>query len=148
YALAKVVGKRVQPDSVDVRHILVATSKRDPQSGQMYPVRDTASAYKLADSLRTAIRNGSNFDTLAIQFSDDEGKNDQQTGAYNGAKYEKDEAGKMVPEFNDFIFGNSVGTKGIVKTEFGYHYIEILAQKGSSMADIIAYLPVEIEVSA
>ena len=36
----------------------------------------------------------------------------------------------MVPEFNDFIFGNPVGSKGIVKTEFGYHYIEILSQKG------------------
>lgn len=147
YALAKLIARRNQPDSVDVRHILIATSQRDPQSGQMFPVRDTASAYKLADSIRTAIRNGSNFDSLAIRFSDDPGKNDQQTGAYNGAKYEKVESGAMVPEFNDFIFGNPVGTKGIVKTEFGYHYIEILKQKGNSPAYKIAYLSRPIEVS-
>lgn len=148
YMLAKVVAKRMQPDTVSVRHILVATHQQDPQSGQLYPVRDTASAFKLIDSLQTALRNGSNFDTLAVKFSDDPGKNDQQTGAYNGAKYEKVEAGRMTPAFNDFIFGNPVGAKGIVKTEFGYHYIEILSQKGNSMAYKIAYLPREIEVSS
>jgi peptidyl-prolyl cis-trans isomerase D len=34
-----------------------------------------------------------------------------------------------------------------VKTEFGYHYIEILSQKGSSSAYKIAYLPKPIETS-
>ena len=53
----------------------------------------------------------------------------------------------MVSEFNDFIFGNPVGAKGIVKTEFGYHYIEILSQKGNSPAYKIAYLAMPIEAS-
>lgn len=147
YAIAKLVAKRNQPDSVSVRHILISTSQRDPQTGQMFPVRDSASAYKLADSIRNAIRNGSNFDTLAIQFSEDPGKNDQQTGAYTGGKYNQVESGAMVPEFNDFIFGNPVGSKGIVKTEFGFHYIEILSQKGNSPAYKIAYLSRPIETS-
>ena len=38
----------------------------------------------------------------------------------------------MVATFNDFIFLNPVGSKGVVKTEFGYHYIEILSQKGTA----------------
>ena len=53
----------------------------------------------------------------------------------------------MVSEFNDFIFGNSTGTKGVVKTDFGYHYIEILSQKGSSPSYKIAYLSQPIEAS-
>jgi peptidyl-prolyl cis-trans isomerase D len=53
----------------------------------------------------------------------------------------------MVPAFNDFIFGNPVGAKGVVKTEYGYHYIEILSQKGNSKAYKIAYLPKPIETS-
>jgi peptidyl-prolyl cis-trans isomerase D len=31
----------------------------------------------------------------------------------------------MVGSFNDFAFTQSVGSKGIVKTEYGYHYVEV-----------------------
>lgn len=147
FSLARLVAVRTQPDTVKVRHILIGTSQRDPQSGQMIPTRDSATARNLADSIQTAIRNGSNFDTLAVQFSDDPGKNDRNTGQYTGGIYENVTAGAMVPEFNDFIFGNSTGAKGVVKTDFGYHYIEILSQKGSSLAYKIAYLSQPIEAS-
>jgi peptidyl-prolyl cis-trans isomerase D len=53
----------------------------------------------------------------------------------------------MVPEFNDFIFGKPAGTKGIVNTQYGSHYIEILSQKGSATAYKIAYLTQPIEAS-
>ena len=141
FSLAKLVGVRTQPDTVNVRHILVATTQRDPQSGQSMPIRDTASAKKLIDSIQTAIRNGSNFDTLVAKLSDDPGSKEK------GGVYENITAGGMVPEFNDFIFGNGTGTKGVVKTDYGYHYIEILSQKGGSAAYKIAYLPLPIEAS-
>ena len=38
---------------------------------------------------------------------------------------------KWCRAFNDFIFDHKVGESGVVKTEFGYHYIEILSQKGT-----------------
>ena len=141
YSLAKLVGARTQPDTVKVRHILVATTQRDPQSGQTIPVRDSATAKKLIDSIQTAIAAGSVFDTVAAKLSDDPGSKDK------GGVYENITAGGMVPEFNDFIFGNPVGTKGVVKTEYGYHYIEILSQKGVSAAYKIAYLALPIEAS-
>jgi peptidyl-prolyl cis-trans isomerase D len=53
----------------------------------------------------------------------------------------------MVGPFNDFIFLRATGAKGIVKTDFGFHYIEILSQKGSGPAYKVAYLPREIVVS-
>jgi peptidyl-prolyl cis-trans isomerase D len=142
YSLAKLIGIRSQPDTVNVRHILIATTQRDQQSGQVIQVRDSATARKLIDSIQTAIRNGSNFDTVAAKLSDDPGSKDK------GGLYEKVTAGGMVPTFNDFIFGNPVGSKGVVKTDFGYHYIEILSQKGSSAAYKIAYLSQPIEASS
>lgn len=141
YSLSKMIGKRVQPDTVKVRHILIGLTQQDPQTGQTFPIRDTATAYKLADSIRTAIQRGSSFDSLALQFSDDPGS------ASTGGVYDNIPAGQMVPEFNDFIFGNPVGAKQVVKTDYGYHYIEILSQKGSSMAYKIAYINTPITAS-
>lgn len=141
FSLAKLVGVRTQPDTVKIRHILVATTQRDPQSGQTTQVRDSATARKLIDSIQTVIRNGSNFDSVVAKVSDDPGSKEK------GGVYENVTSGGMVPEFNDYIFGNPVGSKGVVKTEFGYHYIEILSQKGSSPAYKIAYLAQPIEAS-
>lgn len=141
YSLAKLVGKRTQPDTVDVRHILIGTVKMDPETRQQYPVRDSATAYKLADSIRIAISKGSPFDSLCAQFSDDDGSKQK------GGVYDKVVAGGMVAEFNDFIFGHPTGAKGIVNTQFGSHYVEILSQKGSSPAYKVAYLSQPIEAS-
>ncbi|HKO80291.1 MAG TPA: peptidylprolyl isomerase, partial [Chitinophagaceae bacterium] len=147
FSLAKLVGVKTQPDTVKVRHILIATTQRDPQTGQVAQIRDTASAKKLIDSIQTALNTGSKFDSL-VKLSDDdpEGENPQR-GKYKGGIYDNVTSGGMVPEFNDFIFGNPTGTKGVVKTEFGYHYIEILSQKGGSPAYNIAYLAIPIEAS-
>ncbi len=148
YAMAKLIGVKTQADTVTVRHILIGLTQQNPQTGQSVMIRDTATAYKLADSIRAAISHGSNFDTLCLQFSDDQGKYNQQTGQYTGGKYENVTSGTMVPEFNDYIFGMPVGSKGIVKTDFGYHYIEILSQKGRSAAYKVAYLNQMIEASS
>ena len=137
YVLAKMMGVRQMPDTVKLRHILVATTQRDPQSGQMMQVRDTASAKKLIDSIQTAIRTGSNFDSVCAKLSDDGTKD-------KGGVYENVYSGQMVAPFNDFIFLNPVGSKGVVKTEFGYHYVEVLSQKGGGAAYKIAYLPTDI----
>ncbi|MCH5599982.1 peptidylprolyl isomerase [Niabella ginsengisoli] len=141
YALAKIVAARQIPDTVSVRHILIGLFQQDPQSGQRVQIRDTATAKKLADSISLVIRNGGNFDSLAAKFSDDQGS------VQNGGKIENIPSGQNVPEFNDFTFTNPVGTKGVVKTEYGYHYVEILSQKGSATGYKIAYLNKPIEAS-
>jgi peptidyl-prolyl cis-trans isomerase D len=135
YMLAKVVSSRPMPDTVKVRHILVATMQQDPQTGQTTQIRDTATAYRIADSIQTAIRNGSNFDSLVVKLSDDPGSKDK------GGVYESVHSGQMVPEFNEFIFLNKPGSKGIVKTDFGYHYIEVMSHKGSGIGYKVAYVP-------
>jgi peptidyl-prolyl cis-trans isomerase D len=50
----------------------------------------------------------------------------------------------MVKEFNDFVFNKPVGSRDTVKTQFGYHVIEVLGQKGSQMNYKIAYMAKQI----
>ena len=129
YTIAKVIGVKQWPDSASVRHILVATAG---QNGQV--VRDDSTAKKLIDSIRSAIAGGVSFDEMLLKYSDDAGSKEK------GGKYEMFPQAQMVGPFNDFSFDNSVGTKGVVKTDFGYHYIEVLKQTPRSAAYKIAYL--------
>lgn len=142
YSIAKVLGTRPIPDTVNIRHILIGLSTQDPQTGQQIQLRDTATAKKLADSVALAIASGANFDSMVVRFSTDPGS------LNTGGVYEDVPSGQMVPEFNDFIFSNPVGSRGVVKTDFGYHIIEILSQKGRSTGYKIAYLSRPIEASA
>ena len=138
YVLAKVMDMKELPDTVKVRHILIATEQQS--QGQMVQVREDSTAKKLADSVQLAIKNGANFDTLCRKYSDDASTKD--SGIYNNVY-----TGQMVPEFNDFIFTHNVGESAVVKTMFGYHYIQILSQKGKEPAYKIAYLAKKIEAS-
>ena len=137
YTIAKMIGIKQWPDSVKVRHILVSTS--DPRSGQQ--IKPDSVAKKLIDSIETAIKGGANFDTLCLKYSDDAGSKEK------GGVYDYFPQGQMVGAFNDFAFDKSVGTKAVVKTEFGYHYMEVLGQKNPQPAYKIAYLSKSIIAS-
>ena len=135
FVLAKILDMKQWPDTVKVRHILIGTE----QQGQT--IREDSTAKKLVDSIQLAIKNGANFDSLCKKYSDDPGSKDK------GGVYDNVTSGQMVPPFNNFIFDQKVGEKGVVKTDFGYHYIEILSQKGSAPAYKIAYLAKKVEAS-
>lgn len=70
-------------------------------------------------NLKTQIENGSDFGELAKQYSQcPSGKNGGDLGQFS--------EGQMVKEFNDVVFSEAVGAvHGPVKTQFGYHLIEI-----------------------
>ena len=140
YVLSKIIAARVLPDTVKVRHVLVATHQQ-MQTGELVPVRDDASAKHLVDSLQALHKSGTSFDTLVAKFSDDPGSKS------TGGVYDNVTTGRMVPAFNDFIFTHKTGETGVVKTDYGYHYVEILSQKGSSPAYKIAYLAKPIVAS-
>lgn len=136
YVIAKMLGSKNIPDSARAKHILISTV--DAQTGQ--PLLEDSIAKKRADSIYNAINAGANFSILALQYSSDGSKEkggDLGTFAY----------GAMVPEFNKFCFEKPAGSRGVVKTQFGYHIIEALGQKGSSPAYKIAYLAKEIFAS-
>ncbi|MFY7901087.1 MAG: peptidylprolyl isomerase [Chitinophagaceae bacterium] len=130
YVIAKMVGIKQWPDSVKVRHILVSTN--DPRSGQV--LKEDSVGKKQIDSIQAAIAGGGNFDSLCLKYSDDPGSKNK------GGVYDYFPQGQMVASFNDFAFDKPVGSKGVVKTDYGYHYIEVLGQKNVQPAYKVAYL--------
>ena len=130
YTIAKVIGVTQWPDSASIRQIFIATN--NPQNGQ--PIKDDSLAKKLADSINVAIQKGASFNDLCQKYSDD------QAGKQNNGKTEMFAQGQVPPIFNDFSFGNTVGTKQVIKTDVGYYIVEILKQSPRVPAYKIAYL--------
>lgn len=136
YVVAKMLGSKQLPDSVAARHILIPTV--NPQTGEAINADSTAK--RLADSIFNAIKGGADFAALALKYSSDGSKDkggDLGTFGY----------GAMVPEFNDFTFSKPVGSREVVKTQFGYHVIEITNQKDFNPAYKIAFVAKEITSS-
>lgn len=131
YVLAKKIDQKVMPDSAKVRHILITNQ-----------AQSDSVAKRRIDSIALAIKGGANFDTLAKRFSEDPGSKDK------GGVYDYFPQGQMVAAFNDFAFGKPVGTRDVVKTEYGYHLVEVLGHKGSQMNYKVAYLAKDIVPSS
>jgi peptidyl-prolyl cis-trans isomerase D len=140
FVLAKVIGVKQLPDSAKVRHILISTHQPDQQTGTLMQVRDDSAARKLMDTVEMELRSGKSFDSVCLKYSEDGSKT-------KGGVYDYFTTARMVPEFNEFSFEKPVGSKGVIKTEYGYHYVEVLGQKGSGPAYKIAYLARSINVS-
>jgi peptidyl-prolyl cis-trans isomerase D len=138
YVIAKKLETRSVPDSVKVRHILVQV--QDPRSGAI--TRPDSVAKKTADSLFAAIQAGANFGALAAQFSDDQGSK-ANGGEYNFSTVDLN----LAKGFYDFIFYKPTGSNGVIKTEFGYHVMEVLNQKNFDEGYKVAYLSKRIESS-
>lgn len=124
YKLTKVIDKRSLPDSSKCRHILIKTAER----GQ--PIVADSIAKKRMDSVVAAINSGVSFDTMVQKVSEDEGSK-ATNGEYTFTLQQRPQ---ISTEFGDFIFDGKVGEKKVVKVDnqayAGYHYIEILEQKG------------------
>jgi peptidyl-prolyl cis-trans isomerase D len=117
YTLSKILGTKQLPDSVKARHILLGTRTRE---GAL--IMEDSAASKLADSVLAAIKGGASFKELAAKYSSDEGSK------IKGGELATFGNGAMVPEFNEFCFNKSVGSTEKVKTQFGYHIINIVNQ--------------------
>ena len=128
YILAKVIGTKQLPDSVKARHILISLND---QTGN--PIRTDSAAKKLADSILAAIKTGADFSALALKYSSD-------GSATKGGDLGTFGYGAMVAEFNNFTFNKSVGEKEVVRTQFGYHVIDIISQSNFKPAYKIAFL--------
>ncbi len=133
YVMGKLVGSKSLPDSVTARHILIPT--HDRQTGQQ--LRDDSSAHRLADSLLAVINAGGNFASLAAQYSSDGSKD-------NGGDLGTFGYGAMVAEFQDFTFNKPAGSRGVVRTQFGWHVIEVTNQKNFNPAYKIALMAKDI----
>lgn len=142
FIMTKILDVKNQPDTVKLRHILVGLNPTDA-AGQPLAARDSATAKRIADSVQRVIAGGANFDSVAVKISDDPGSK-FRGGVYDSITRQT----PFVPEFKEFIFNNPPGSKKVVKTQFGYHYIEVLSHKGSSQVYNMAIFALPIEASS
>ncbi|MBL7919551.1 MAG: peptidyl-prolyl cis-trans isomerase [Bacteroidia bacterium] len=86
-------------------------------------------ALQLIESYRQRVMNGESMETMAILYSEDPGS------AAKGGIYKNLGKGKFVPEFEKVAFGlNNPGEiSEVFKTEFGYHFIQLVARKGETV---------------
>jgi peptidyl-prolyl cis-trans isomerase D len=100
------------PEQARSRHILV---KVDAGAD----AKTDAAAKAKAEDLAKQLRNGGNWNDLAKKNSDDPGS--KETGGELGFA----QSGRMVPEFDKAIFNNKIGDIAVVKSQFGYHVVQV-----------------------
>jgi peptidyl-prolyl cis-trans isomerase D len=120
----------LRPDSVKARHILVKVKESETEEA----------ARKRVDSLFELVKNGGDFASLARTNSEDPGS------GMNGGDLGFFAEGAMVKPFNDACFEGKTGDKVIVKSDFGFHIIEITDQKGGRT--MARFATVSYELSA
>lgn len=113
--IAKILDRKMIPDSVQSRHILV----------QVKTQAEAVAGRRLLDSLQNVLEKGqAKFADLARQYSQDQG-----SGALGG-DLGYSAINRMVKEFNDLIFYKAVpGKYYIIATQFGFHLVEVTNQK-------------------
>jgi len=118
-------------ESVTARHILIRFT------GSAVPVREgqkdlsDAEALAKAQDVRAKIVAGGSFEELAKAESDDTG-----SGA-NGGALGDFTRGRMVPQFEEAAFKLPVNeVSEPVKTQFGYHIIQVQKHDTKSMEDV------------
>ncbi|MEO6166240.1 MAG: SurA N-terminal domain-containing protein [Chitinophagales bacterium] len=133
YRIAKLVDRRQVADSVKARHIFVRV-----EAGA-----DTAAAKNKIDSIYTALNSGASFDSLAIKLSED------QSSAVKGGDLGLITQGQMVKAFNNYIFfDGKQGERKIIRTEFGYHIVEILESREVEPAVQVDFITRPLEASS
>ncbi|MFD2552685.1 SurA N-terminal domain-containing protein [Bizionia sediminis] len=137
--LTKMVAVAQLPDSVKARHILIPFVGSRSQTETT--TQTEAEAKKTADSLMQVIKADTGKFVSLLDFSADTVSNEKE-GVLDWFTYNT-----MVPEFRDFAFESEDGAIGVVKTDFGFHIIEILGQKNKQRAVKIGTIARKIEPS-
>ena len=99
------------PEQSRSRHILI----KFPGGA----AKTDAEAKAKADALLKQLQGGADFASLAKANSEDTGSG-AQGGELGFAR-----RGTMVPEFDSAIFNNKIGDLAIVKSQFGYHIVQV-----------------------
>jgi len=116
YEIAKVLDSKFSADSVKARHILLNAAAE----GGI----DKAKAK--ADSIKGLLAKGEKFETLAIEFSQD------QASKVNGGDLGTFTRGQMVGPFEEAAFNNKPGDIVVVESQFGVHVLHIEKHIGNS----------------
>jgi peptidyl-prolyl cis-trans isomerase C len=114
--------KFIENESVHVRHILVALGKDDSDKVK-------TQKKERIENLRKQLLNGGNFAELAKKYSDCPSKE-------FGGDLSYIKRGQMAKSFENAAFSQKKDAIGpVIKTEFGYHIIQVLDHKPAKKVD-------------
>ncbi len=116
FKISKMIDRRAN-GSVKASHILITYEGAQRANPEIKRTKEEAEA-KAKELFREARRPGAAFVELARDNSDG-------PSAPNGGDLGYFQEGVMTPEFNDYAFGNSVGSIGLVETDFGFHIVKV-----------------------
>jgi peptidyl-prolyl cis-trans isomerase D len=100
------------PEQARSRHILITV----PAGSD---AKTDAAAKAKAEGILKQLQAGGNWADLAKKNSDDPGSKD------SGGELGFSQRGRMVPEFDSAIFSQKIGDIKIVKSQFGYHVVQV-----------------------
>lgn len=104
-----------RPEQVHARHVLIKTEGRSE-----------AEALKLINDIKARLAKGESFEAVARQSSE------EPAAKTTGGDLGWFGRGQMVPAFEQAVFAGQKGTLvGPLKTQFGYHVIEILEKRAA-----------------
>jgi peptidyl-prolyl cis-trans isomerase C len=129
--------KKPEFEQAQARHILIAF-EGSPASREGR-TRTEEEAKALAGKLRADIVAGGDFAEIAKAESDDtmSGEKGGDLGSFG--------RGQMVPEFEAAVFDGKIGEVGeVVRTQFGYHIIEVTGHEPTPLADVADDLRTEL----
>jgi len=115
------------PEQAKARHILIQVAPNADAK------TDGAAKAKAEDILKQ-IQKGANFADLAKKNSDDPGSKD------SGGELGFAQRGHMVPEFDQAIFSQKIGDTKIIKSQYGYHIVQVeerTAPHSQSMSEVL-----------
>jgi peptidyl-prolyl cis-trans isomerase D len=116
------------PEQATSRHILISV----PNGADAKT--DAAAKAKAQDVLKQ-LQNGGKWDELAKKYSDDPGSKDK------GGELGPAKRGMMVPEFDNAIFTQKIGDIAIVKSQFGYHIVQVESRQEAHNEALNEVLP-------
>ena len=101
-----------QPEQAKARHILISVA---PNAD----AKTDAAAKAKAEDVQKQLQNGGNWNDLAKKYSEDPGSKN------SGGDLGFFKPGQMVPEFDKAAFSQKIGAITIVKSQFGYHILQV-----------------------
>lgn len=116
YKISKMMGRKAN-GSVKASHILISYEGATRASADVKRTKEEA-----REEANRLLREAKKSDVVFAELARD---NSDGPSAPNGGDLGYFQEGTMVPKFNDFAFGNPVGTIGMVETDFGFHVIKI-----------------------
>jgi peptidyl-prolyl cis-trans isomerase D len=140
FNLVRIVDLQSRPDSLKASHILIGYKDAYGSQDTISKEAAEAKANELLAQLKAAKNNDELLAEMASQYNTDATKD-------KGGDLDWFTDGAMVPEFNQFVVENPVGTLGVVETIFGYHVVKVTGKTQPQPKARLAYLTHEITAS-